>query len=100
MAFGSWLKGIFGKARELITKYAPVVKTVLGYVAPVLGQLGGALGGPVGTILSKIGTAGERVGGFIDRVSAPRPLDLRSEGRSPVLGAGGAGIRNIAPRFK
>jgi len=104
MAFGSWLKGIFGKAKDFITKFAPVVKSVLGVVAPVLGQLGGVLGGTAGSVLSKIGSGmatADRFGtkflspngAFTDRViSFGEP--------STIPGAHGGGIRRITPRLK
>jgi len=119
MAFGSWLKGIFGKAKDFITKFAPVVKSVLGVVAPVLGQLGGVLGGTAGSVLSKIGTGvatanrfGTKFlnpdGAFTDQVlsfgRSPRGssimLDNTSSGLSSIPGAHGGGIRRITPRLK
>jgi len=116
MAFGSWLKGIYGKAKELITQYAPVVKQVIDYVAPVLGQLGGVLGGTAGAVLSKIGTGMGNVSAFGDVVSGTVFDGARGASRSgralhkkdrlfttfgDTFGAGSrAGPSNITPRFK
>jgi len=103
MAFGSWLKGIFGKAKDFITKFAPVVKSVLGVVAPVLGQLGGVLGGTAGSVLSKIGSGMATADRFADRVlSFGRNNGSRSllHGQSPIVGADGGGIRRITPPFR
>jgi len=92
MAFGSWLKRIFGKAKYLIMKFASVVKSVLGVVAPVLGQLGGVLGGTAGSVLSKIGSGVAAADRFTDRVI--------SLGGRAIPGAHGGGIRRLTTRLR
>jgi len=92
MAFGSRLKGIFGKAKDLIMKFAPVAKSVLGVVDPVLGRLGGALGRTAGSVLSRMGSGIAAADRFTDRVI--------SLGGSAVSGAHGGGIRRLTPRLR
>jgi len=91
-AFGSWLKGIFGKAKDLIMKFAPVVKPVLGVVAPVQGKFGGVLGGASGSLVSKMGSGAAAADAFTDRVI--------SLGGSAISGAHGGGIRWLTPRLR
>jgi len=100
MAFGSWLKWIFGKAKALITKYAPILKSVFGAVAPVLGQLGGVLDGTADSVLSKIGSAGMGGSRIVDRVISlgdNGSSNLSSRGVSTIPGAHGGGIRRLSP---
>jgi len=99
MAFGSWLKGIYGKAKDLITTYAPVVKKVLGVVAPVLGKLGGVLGGTAGSVLSKIGSYGTTWATASQEPFRRTPQAKVTFDDAAFSGSGAVGA-NIAPRFK
>ena len=99
MAFGTWLKNIIGKIGSAVKKAIPIAKKVIGAVAPAVHQIGGMIGGPIGTGIQKIaGVAGK----FVDKA------DMLVNGSAPVvslpqprmLGANGAGIRQLTPRLK
>ena len=88
MAFGTWLKNIIGK-----------IGSVIGAVAPAVHQIGGMIGGPIGTGIQKIaGVAGK----FVDKadmlVNGSAPVNALPQTR--MLGANGAGIRQLTPRLK
>lgn len=93
MAFGTWLKKAFGKAKDfVVNKVVPTAKKVAGFVgkaaAPILGAVGGVVGGPLGSTISNIGSMasgwGNKANEFLDK----------SEAR---LGGFGGGIQ---PQFK
>ena len=109
MAFGTWLKNIIGKIGSAVKKAIPIAKKVIGAVAPAVHQIGGMIGGPIGTGIQKIaGVAGK----FVDKAdmlvngSAPvnGPLGpghgVASLPQPRMLGANGAGIRQLTPRLK
>lgn len=61
MAFGTWLKKAFGKAKDfVVNKALPAVKKVAGFVGkaaePVLGAVGSVIGGPLGSTIAGVGS--------------------------------------------
>ncbi len=69
MAFGTWLKKVFGKVKDFVVdKALPAVKKVAGFVgkaaSPILGAVGDVVGGPIG---GTIKAAGDVIGGFANR---------------------------------
>ena len=99
MAFGTWLKNIIGKIGSAVKKAIPIAKKVIGAVAPAVHQIGGMIGGPIGTGIQKIaGVAGK----FVDKadmlVNGSAPVNALPQPR--MLGANGAGIRQLTPRLK
>ena len=104
MAFGTWLKNIIGKIGSAVKKAIPIAKKVIGAVAPAVHQIGGMIGGPIGTGIQKIaGVAGK----FVDKAdmlvngSVPvNALPVNSLPQPRMLGANGAGIRQLTPRLK
>lgn len=99
MAFGTWLKNIIGKIGSAVKKAIPIAKKVIGAVAPAVHQIGGMIGGPIGTGIQKIaGVAGK----FVDKadmlVNGSAPVNALPQTR--MLGANGAGIRQLTPRLK
>ena len=99
MAFGTWLKNIIGKIGSAVKKAIPIAKKVIGAVAPAVHQIGGMIGGPIGTGIQKIaGVAGK----FVDKadmlVNGSAPVNALPQAR--MLGANGAGIRQLTPRLK
>ena len=101
MAFGTWLKNIIGKIGSAVKKAIPIAKKVIGAVAPAVHQIGGMIGGPIGTGIQKIaGVAGK----FVDKadmlVNGTSAIPLNSLPQPRMLGANGAGIRQLTPRLK
>ena len=111
MAFGTWLKNIIGKIGSAVKKAIPIAKKVIGAVAPAVHQIGGMIGGPIGTGIQKIaGVAGK----FVDKadmlvngtnaIPVNGPLGpshgVASLPQPRMLGANGAGIRQLTPRLK
>ena len=102
MAFGTWLKNIIGKIGSAVKKAIPIAKKVIGAVAPAVHQIGGMIGGPIGTGIQKIaGVAGK----FVDKadmlVNGTAPVNgVASLPQPRMLGANGAGIRQLTPRLK
>ena len=102
MAFGTWLKNIIGKIGSAVKKAIPIAKKVIGAVAPAVHQIGGMIGGPIGTGIQKIaGVAGK----FVDKadmlVNGSAPVNgVASIPQTRMLGANGAGIRQLTPRLK
>lgn len=99
MAFGTWLKNIIGKIGSAVKKAIPIAKKVIGAVAPAVHQIGGMIGGPIGTGIQKIaGVAGK----FVDKadmlVNGSASVNALPQPR--MLGANGAGIRQLTPRLK
>ena len=110
MAFGTWLKNIIGKIGSAVKKAIPIAKKVIGAVAPAVHQIGGMIGGPIGTvggmIGGPIGTGIQKIAGvagkFVDKadmlVNGSAPVNALPQTR--MLGANGAGIRQLTPRLK
>ena len=104
MAFGTWLKNIIGKIGSAVKKAIPIAKKVIGAVAPAVHQIGGMIGGPIGTGIQKIaGVAGK----FVDKadmlVNGTSAIPVNGVASLPqprMLGANGAGIRQLTPRLK
>ena len=104
MAFGTWLKNIIGKIGSAVKKAIPIAKKVIGAVAPAVHQIGGMIGGPIGTGIQKIaGVAGK----FVDKadmlVNGTNSIPVNGVASLPqprMLGANGAGIRQLTPRLK
>lgn len=104
MAFGTWLKNIIGKIGSAVKKAIPIAKKVIGAVAPAVHQIGGMIGGPIGTGIQKIaGVAGK----FVDKadmlVNGTNAIPVNGVASLPqprMLGANGAGIRQLTPRLK
>ena len=101
MAFGTWLKNIIGKIGSAVKKAIPIAKKVIGAVAPAVHQIGGMIGGPIGTGIQKIaGVAGK----FVDKadmlVNGTNTIPMNALPQPRMLGANGAGIRQLTPRLK
>ena len=101
MAFGTWLKNIIGKIGSAVKKAIPIAKKVIGAVAPAVPQIGGMIGGPIGTGIQKIaGVAGK----FVDKadmlVNGTNSIPTNGLPQTRMLGANGAGIRQLTPRLK
>lgn len=91
MAFGTWLKKAFTKAKDFtVNKVIPGVKTVAGFLgkaaSPILGAVGGVVGGPLGSTISNVG---DKIGAFANKTNTV--LD-RTNMR---LGGFGGGIQPI-----
>ena len=97
MAFGSWLKGLVGKATSLIGKVLPVAKKVVETVAPAAQKIGGLIGGKVGKTIQDVSSG---MSGVVDKVSDFVSGGSASSASSGMVGVGGAGIRRIVPRLK
>ena len=114
MAFGTWLKNIIGKIGSAVKKAIPIAKKVIGAVAPAVHQIGGMIGGPIGTGIQKIaGVAGkfvDKADMLVNGTNAPFgaqgaahaiPVNgVTSLPQPRMLGANGAGIRQLTPRLK